>query len=51
MGLTLQALSDHKVLLEGTLLKHNMVSAGEIGALPNQASCLLLTLFEHCAYI
>ena len=32
-GLTLQALSDHKVLLEGTLLKPNMVSAGELGAL------------------
>lgn len=26
----LQALSDHKVLLEGTLLKPNMVSAGQL---------------------
>ena len=27
--LNVQALSDHKVLLEGTLLKPNMVSAGQ----------------------
>ena len=50
-SLSLQALSDHKVLLEGTLLKPNMVSAGELGALPDLASCSLLTLCSRPVHV
>lgn len=47
-----QALSGHKVLLEGTLLKPNMVSAGgvmRIGA-PLPYSLILLDSYKHVSY-
>ena len=40
-----KALSDHKVLLEGTLLKPNMVLAGaQTNQLQCQSTCLLVSL-------